>query len=298
MSPKDVSPLDPYLAELAGRQHGLVAAWQLAAAGYDHEAIKTRVRRGRLHRVQRGVYAVGHPVLTGEGRWLAAVISLGPAAVLSHGSAAWLWGLTRSGGALIDVTVPGRGGRSRRRDVRVHRAAEVERVVHRGVPVTTVARTLLDLAAVAPLGVVEGAVDAAERNGLFDLHAIERLPLQGHHGTARLRKAIELYDDAPTKEELERRFLRLCHDRGLPRPLSNAVVAGMECDFVWPAHRLVVELDGLKWHAIRRQLVSDREKDAALVLAGYRVHRFVWRQVVHRPDEVDATMRALLARAA
>lgn len=295
MTTKSASPLDAYIADLAARQHGVVALWQILAAGYGRDPVKTRVARQRLHPLFRGTYAVGHPAVTGEARWMAAVLSLGAHAVLSHVSAAWLWGLVTSGGALIDVTVPGRGGRQRRQGIRVHHAGEVERTVRNGIPVTTVARTLLDLAAVAPQRIMDRAVDAAERERLLDLAAIEALPLAGHHGTPKLRKALAAWDGAPTDEELERRFLELCQTRGLPLPASNAAVAGFGCDFVWPRHRVVVELDGLKWHATRRQMVSDREKDAALVLAGYRVHRFVWQQVVHRPDEVEATVRALLA---
>lgn len=297
MDRKGATPLDRFLADTAARQHGVVAWWQIHAAGYTRDLVDARLRRGRLHRINRGAYAVGHRSLTGDARWMAAVLSLGPGAVLSHRSAAALWGLADAPSPLIDVTVPGPGGRKRREGIRVHRA-EVERTVRRGIPVTTVARTLLDLAAVAPQRIVDRAVDAAERERLLDLAAIEALPLAGHHGTPKLRKALAAWDGAPTDEELERRFLELCQTRGLPLPASNAAVAGFACDFVWPRHRVVVELDGLKWHATRRQMVSDREKDAALVLAGYRVHRFVWQQVVHRPDEVEATVRALLATAA
>jgi hypothetical protein len=297
MTPKPVQPLDSYLAALAARQHGVVAVWQLVAAGYHREAVKTRARRDRLHRLHRGTYAVGHSALAPNARWMAAVLSLGPSALLSHRSAAALWGLADAPSARIDVTVPGRGTLSRP-GLDVHRAVEVERTVRNGIPVTTVPRTLLDLAAVAPQRIVDRAVDAAERERLLDLGAIEALPLAGHHGTPKLRAALAAWDGAPTDEELERRFLELCQTRALPLPASNAAVAGFSCDFVWPRHRVVVELDGLKWHATRRQMVSDREKDAALVLAGYRVHRFVWQQVVHRPDEVEATVRALLATAA
>lgn len=176
----------------------------------------------------------------------------------------------------------------------MHHAANVERAVHDGIPVTTPMRTLLDLAAVAPQRIVDRAVDAAERQRVFDLRQLDALPLAGHHGTARLRAAIAAYDGAPTKEELERRFLELCTARGLPRLISNAAVAGYECDFVWPRHALVVELDG-GHHLTRRQQALDREKDAALTLAGLRVHRFVWRQVVHAPGLVERTMWELLS---
>jgi hypothetical protein len=288
---------DHWVGELATVQHGVVAWWQLRDAGIPRAFVDTRLARGRLHIIHRGVYGVGHPVLGREGRYLAAVLALGPTAVLSHYSAAAHWGILppRDGGP-VHVSLPLR--RAKQRDgIRVHcpvAAFEEERVG--GIPVTTVAHTLLDLADVADRATLGQAVEGAERARVFDLEAIRRASASGRGGCRALSAAIAWYREAPTRSELERRFLVLCADHGIERPLVNTTVAGFVVDFVWPEQRLVVETDGHAWHS-RTDLAAerDRRRDAALTLAGYRTQRFTWRQVVDEPALVVAVLRSLLA---
>jgi hypothetical protein len=287
---------DRGVAALAARQHGVVARWQLRDVGMSDGQIAGRLERGRLHPVHRGVYAVGHRLLTREGRWMAAVLSLGPSAVLSHRSAAALWGLVADDGPRPDVTVPGRGT-LRRRGVLVHRTPAVQRTRHRGIPVTTPMRTLVDLAAVAPRRVLVRAVEHAERLRVFDLRELERL-MGRRPGAAALRAAVAAWDGAPVRSELERRFLELCDRHGLPRPLVNTLVAGLEVDFAWREPRLVVETDGLAHHGTRASAERDRRRDAVLAIAGWRVQRFTWRQVTDEPAAVAAVVRRLLGDAA
>lgn len=208
------------LAALATRQHGIVSARQLHRLGYSPEAVKRAVRAGRLHPVHRGVYAVGHELLTRHGRCLAAVAACGPRALLSHASAIWLWGLSPYYPAEVDVSVPHRG--HRRSEVRVHFSpalSEEDRAKHEGIPVTTVSRTLLDFAATSPSTRVERAVRTAERRSLLDLCTIEALlaRVRRHPGTRNLRAALAAYHSpAFTRSELEQRFLALVREAGCP----------------------------------------------------------------------------------
>ena len=291
---------DRYIARLADAQHGVVALWQLRDAGFTRGAIDSRLALGRLHIIRRGVYAPGNRLITQQGRWMAAVLSLGALAVLSHVSAAVAWGLLAPwSGARIHVTIPERNPRKRRTDLAVHRAPGVETTVHDGIPITTVAWTLLDLAATQRPRTVERAVEAAERLRLFDLADVERLTATQRPGCRALRVAIATYDDAPTRSELERRFLELCQDHGLPRPQVNVWLpeCAMEVDALWPQARVVVELDGRAHHGTAAAFERDRHRDAHLALAGYRTARFSWRQVVDEPATVAAVVRALLAPA-
>ena len=287
---------DRWVGEVAGRQHGVIAWWQIRDAGIPRAFVDTRLARGRLHIVHRGVYAVGHPVLSIKGRWMAAVLAGGHTAVLSHRTAAALWnllGTTES--AWIHVTVPGRSGVRRRDRVIVHRPALAPDVtVHDGIPVTGVVQTLLDLAATVDRHTVEQAADAAARQALVGPGTV--VPA-GCNGARLLREILAVHEPAPTRSELERRFLVLCREHGLPRPEVNAWVAGVEVDFLWPELRIVVETDG-SWHDAPGRRGRDHVKDAALTLAGLRVLRFTWRQIVEDPDTVVAVLRAVLQRVA
>jgi hypothetical protein len=178
---------------------------------------------------------------------------------------------------------------------------EDERTVHDGIPVTAVARTLLDLAAVARRRTVERAVEEAERRRLFDLGAVDVL-LQRHarrRGVPLLSAVIAAYrdDHLRTRQELERRFLGLCDESGLPRPEVNTMVGRYEVDFHWAEKRLIVECDGWSTHATRAAFERDRERDAWLTVKGYRVVRFTWRRVVSEPHQVAQLLRGLLAQA-
>jgi hypothetical protein len=290
------------IAALAARQHGAVARWQLLALGMHPRAISHRLAAGRLHQVHRGVYAVGHRVLGTHGRWMAAVLAGGPDAALSHAAAAALWELRPSAATIIDVTVPHTTGARSRPGLRIHRARRLPEHVatHVGIPVTTPARTILDLAAMLPRRPLERVLDQAENARLTDVASLVALARahRGHHGASRLIEALDRHTPGTTltRSELEERFLALCDANGLPRPLVNHVVEGRERDFVFAAERLVVETDGWQHHQGRGAFEEDRRRDAVLLRAGYRTLRVTHRQLTSDGDDVAATLRAVLAR--
>jgi hypothetical protein len=293
--------IDEALAALARSQWGVVSLVQLETLGLGPRGVQHRAESGRLRRVHRGVYAIGGAALPREGRDLAAVLACGKDAVLSHTSAAVHWGLLTYHPPQPHVTAP--ASRTGVPGIRLHRTRALdarETTTHRGLPTTTVARTLLDLAATAPPNHLEHAIGQALRNELYDHRAIEQA-LDGRPGTKALRRATA-EDPAFTRSELERRFRALCRRAGLPRPLSNHVVADRdhqphEVDFYFPSHRLVVEVDGWRDHGTRVAFERDRAKDAALVAAGYAVLRFTTRQIAADPDTVAARVRAGCSRA-
>ena len=288
--------LDVLLATLASAQHGVVAWWQLDAAGIPRDAVDVRLARGALHPVHRGVYAVGHRALTRAGRLMAAVLALGPTALLSHRSAAEHLGLLAPWpSSPVHVTVREGGGRRRRPGLRIHRVPGAPGTIHEGVPTTTVAWTLLDLAATARPETLARAVEAAERRRVFDLREIAPLLETARPGVPALRAAIEGYDDAPTRSEFERRFLALCAAHGVPRPVTNGIVEGFEVDFHWPAERLIVEADSLTFHGGRAAMERDRGRDAALALAGWHTQRLTWRQVAQEAAAIAGLVLHLLA---
>ncbi len=263
-------PGDGEVAALATRQHGVVATWQLQRLGYSYRQVAGRAAGGRLHRIHRGVYAVGHRRLSSKGRWLAAVLAYGTEAVLSHGPGVALFGLRPRPAGDIDVTVPGRS-RHGRKGIRIHSVralADADRTVVDGIPVTSLARTLLDYADVARHQRLRLALEAADRLELLDIRVIDELLARsgGHHGQAPLKAALaELSGSAPwTRSELERRFLALVRNACLPEPHANSIVAGLLVDFHWPRHRLVVEVDSYQYHRSRQAFETDRERDAAL----------------------------------
>jgi very-short-patch-repair endonuclease len=272
-------PRDQLLAMLADRQHGVAARWQLLALGFSRNAIQDRLNAGRLHRLYRGVHSVGYTRLTPRGRWMAAVLAGGQAAVLSHRAAVALWELRPSPSGPIDVTVPGRSRRGHD-GIRVHNVRVLhpaDRATLDGIPVTAVHRTLLDYAEIARPQQLRHALEAAERRELFDGRALEAMYARsrGRHGIRPLKAAInELIGPAPwTQSELERRFLALIREAGIEEPQANVIVAGELVDFYWPRHLLVVEVDGFEWHKTRRSFEDDRRRDGKLQLAGCRVLR-------------------------
>lgn len=271
---------DEVIARIAGRQHGVVAVRQLVEAGLDKSAISRRVSAGRVHRVHRGVYAVGHSALSREGRWLAAVLACGPGAVLSHLCGAALWELWPWSIAVIDITVPGLGGRAHRSGIVLHRSktlGEHDTTVRRGIPVTTPARTVADLRRVLSLAQLEKAIGRAEVLG-FDVG-----PQPG-------------LEPDMTRSELERRFLWICRRYGLPRPEVNSRVGPFEVDFLWAERRLIVEVDGFRYHGTRSAFEADRARDVHLKLLGYEVLRFTYRQLMDEPRTVASTLLALFGR--
>ncbi len=259
------------LAELAKRQHGVVSTPQLLDLGYSKAAIWRSCGSGRLHAVDRSVYAVGHTSLSRHGGCFAAVLACGPGAVLSHHSAAWLHGLARWSPAPFHVTGP--VARRPRLPVRIHRARrllDVDRHLVDEVPVTSVPRTLLDMAAAGPR-YLDRMLERAEELKLFDLRAVEDLLActRGHHGWGRLRRAIALYAPPPfTRSQFERRFLEAVTAAGLPRPATNFVEAGFELDVYWPEHRFAVELDSFATHGTKGAFERDRLRREDLKLAG------------------------------
>ena len=292
-------PVDGRVAELAQTQHGVVAHRQLLALGLGADAVQHRVTVGRLHTVHIGVYAVGHRLLSGHGRWMAAVLAAGSTAMLSHRAAAALWQLLSSAAPRLDVTVPGTSRRGPA-GVTVHRTRRLhpeDRAECEGIPVTSAARTLLDLAGMVRRRELERAVEAAERLGIFDFRSVDRLVDRsaGRRGRRALRSVLLDYREPSfTRSELERRFVRLCRAAGLRAPATNLWIAGGEADVAWPDHRLVVELDGHAFHATRAAFERDRKRDAELQLAGYRVLRVTHRRLEREPEELVAAIQALL----
>jgi very-short-patch-repair endonuclease len=294
-------PPDVEIAELAERQRGVVAHRQLVQMGLGRGEIWRRLDAGRLHALHRGVYAVGHRRLPAGGHWMAAVLACGPTALLSHRSAAALWGIRPTAATRVDVTHAGRT-RHNRSGIAVHRPRrlhEEDSTVRDGIPVTSISRTLLDLAAVVRPRQLAKAVEAAERLRVFDLTALERQMDRSPRraGLRSLRAALHEYVEPPfTRSGLERRFFDLCRKVGLPRPQTNVFLAGQEVDVLWPEQRVVVELDTRDYHQTSAAFERDRRRDATLQLAGYRVLRVTDRRLAREPHAVLGMLRALLSR--
>lgn len=259
---------------VAARQHGLVTTPQLHGLGFDKSAISRWAAAGRLHRIYRGVYAVGHTALSREARWKAATLACGEESVLSHRSAAELWRLVEPREGDIEVTVQQAGGRVKRDGLRIHRVPSLPLACiteYAGIPVTRPHRTLLDLRGRLEPGDFRRAVREAEVRGL----SID---------------ASSLVPDRTTSE-LERRFLALCHRHRLAEPEVNVIVAGLRVDFLWRGERLVVETDGYAYHRGAIAFNDDRARDARLAALGFEVLRFTWRQVVHERSATAALVR-------
>jgi very-short-patch-repair endonuclease len=282
------TPRDLQLAEFAAHHHGVVSVGQLRDLGFDRDAIARRVESGRLHRFYRGVYAVGHTILTPRGRWLAAVLACGEGAALSHRSAGALWGIRPTAAARVDVTVSHASGVRSTAAIAVHRTRRpAETVTRDGIPVTTPGRTLADLATALPRRQLEKAAEMAEAL---------RLPVEiedDHPGARRLREAMEHDLTTTTRSALEDEFPVLCDRYEIPRPLVNHRVEGLEVDFCWPDERLIVETDG-RHHLTRGAFERDWARDALLTAGGWRVMRFTTRQVRREPDTIAG--RVLSAR--
>ena len=240
--------------------------------------------------VHRGVYAVGRPELTLEGRFMAAVLACGPTAALSHGSAAQLWGFRPVRAGAIEVSTT-KGPHRRRPGIVLHRRTALgERDVtkHRGIPVTTPVCTLIDLAVRLPRAQLEAAVNEADKLGLAGPDALVAAVDEANRpGAAKLRSVIVTH--TLTRSALERRFLPIARKAGLPRPRTNERVNGHEVDFHWPELGLVVETDGLTYHRTPNQQAKDRLRDQAHTAAGLTQLRFTHEQVRSRPAEVART---------
>jgi hypothetical protein len=299
-------PIDVGIAELAERQHGIVALRQLQLLGLTKSAVSKRARSGRLHRVHRGVYAVGHPKLTGLGRWMAAVLACGPRAALSHRSAAGLWGLRPDNRHKSDISLPSPSARPREA-IGVHASVtltEADITAVDGIPCTTVARTLVDLGDVVPKRGVERAVEQSEVLRLFDLRAVEAAIERAgpRRGTGVLLSVLEELEGATlTDTELEEAFLALCRDAGVPTPEVNVWMTlhdgtAVKIDFLWRRERLAVETDGGHYHRTRQSRERDARRDQLLRLDGLEPVRFTGRQVAREPLWVSAIVSELIAR--
>jgi very-short-patch-repair endonuclease len=279
---------------LARRQHGVVARRQLTALGFSDEAIRQRIAKGRLHPVARAVYAVGRPELTQHGRWMAAILAKGPAAVLSHRSAASLYGIARQRGNAIHVSVPAHSRRRSSRGITVHRRKELGATQKLGVPVTTIEDTLIDLATQTTTDQLEQAINEADKRDLIDPDALrEAVADVKRPGAARMRKLLDGF--ARTDSPLERAFLRIAKQAGLPPPQTQAELNGHRVDFFWPGLNLVVETDGLRYHRTPAQQAADRVRDQDHLVAGLTALRFTRAQVQHDPTRVVAVLREVAA---
>ena len=290
---------DQIIAELAARQHGVVARGQLLAAGVGRRAIDGRIARGLLHPLHRGVFAVGHRRVSRDGWWMAAVLAGGERAVLSHRSAAALWRM-RDTGRTPEVTVARHRGS--RPGVQYHEAVlpPDELTVERGIPVTTPARTLLDLATIVTHAQLEHAFHEAEVLRLTSPTSLDALleRYAGRRGTQAIKRLLVDHHkngQAVPTSVLERRFLGLLGAQNLPRPTINPLSDHGELDARWHDQRLIVECDGFATHGTREAFERDRAKDRALQVAGWRVVRITWRQLTDDPDTIAAQLKALLA---
>jgi very-short-patch-repair endonuclease len=303
--------IDSRVAEMAARQHGVVTRVQMLAAGCSGSAIDRRLEDGRIRRLHRGVYRVG-PVMAAHAHEAAAVLACGPHALLSHLSAIAIWdpppgrdrrrvAAGRPPGDEVDVTVVG-GQRRSRPGIRVHTVRRLdadERTIHAGLPITTPARTLLDLAGVVGPRELERAVARAEREHLVDRATLESL-LDGHRGrvgTGALRAVLNREGGpALTRSEAEADFLELVRRAGLRAPRVNVNVGPYEVDFLWKPEGVAVEVDGFRHHASRPGFEGDRRKDAWLLGQGIQVIRVTWRQIQREPLATVTHVAQVLAR--
>jgi very-short-patch-repair endonuclease len=293
---------DPRVFDLARRQHWAITTSQLLATGLTPAAIRHGVAAGRLHPVHRGVFAVGRPDLTREGRWMAAVLSAGPGAGLAQVSAVLNWAIDDRAEGLPHVVVPASGGRRRRPGVVVHRSRTLtadDIVVRDGIPVTTLPRTLWDLAGLPPSRArLRPAVRQAVRlHGLDIARLLSELDGRPDARSARLLRVLALWVPRTevTESELEARFLALCARARIPAPDLQRRFGNRRADFVWHDCRLIVETDGAS-HLGLVALGEDRAKDRDLQMRGYAVIRFTWADVVNRPAQTAREIRAHRAR--
>jgi hypothetical protein len=287
------------LAELARKQHGVVSIRQLTGPlGYSRRSVARAEAAGRLHRLYRGVYAVGHTDVSPHGECLGAVLACGREALLSHYSAGWLWGISKARPAPFHVTTPTH--RRPRSPLRLHHArslAAEDRALELGIPVTSLARTLLDLAGAVDFDWLRRILKRSEELRLFDLRAVESALARntGHHGAAALRRAMAIYRPSPfTRSGLETEFFERCAAAGLPQPHMNYVEAGFELDAYWPEHRFAVELDVYETHGTHESFERDRERQEDLLLLGIGMTRVTGHRLAREPEEVMRRVARLL----
>src|SRR5215218_7778626 len=285
--PNKSDTINAAISRIAARQHGVVTARQLATVGLGRPAITERVSSGRLHRIHRGVYAVGHRGLSGHGRWMAAVLACGEGAALSHGSAATLWGLLRPIDGPTHVSISSTSGRSSRRGIHIHRCPSLAQpssspsyppaeggrgrrpltTQRDNIPVTTIPRTIQDLRASSlPEYLVRRAIRQAELKGL----------------------RLEGIESDRTRSDLETAFLALFASHRIPPPEVNPKIGRYEVDFLWRNEKLIVEADTFTYHRGSVSFEDDHARDLYLRQRGYAVLRFTDRQLEAEPDRIVA----------
>lgn len=288
------------MARLARLQHDCVHRQQLIAAGIGRHAIARRLTAQRLTSLHRDVYLVGHAKIGLMTRAMALALHFSGDGVVSHVLAGFVWGMIESAPQVIDVTLVGRSSRSRP-GVRIHRAAaldprEVRR--RRDLPVTSPARTVVDLAGVLDVLELENALAVCTHERLASSNqireAVGRVPSNAP-GVSILRRLLDQGGFARTRSHYERRMLALIAQAGLPRPLTNQMLVGCEVDMLWLDRRVVLEFDSRKFHGDWRAFENDRRRDQKLMAAGYRVIRVTARQLRDEPLAVIARLAAILA---
>jgi predicted transcriptional regulator of viral defense system len=288
--------------ELAGRQHGVVARRQLLALGFNAREIEHRIGRGRLHLVMRGVYAVGWPRLTKERFWMAAVLACGEGAMLSHRSAAALWGIGTEMPGVVDVSVR-RRAELKRQGLRVRGRASLateDVVAHDGIPVTAVTQTLVDIAAELSEREVERAVNEADKQDLIDPEALRSVldRYAGEPGAPTLRRLLDKRTFRLSDSDLEILFRPIAMEAGLPPPLTKQMINGFEVDFYWPELGLVIETDGLRYHRTPSTQARDAQRDRAHALAGMTPLRFTHHEIKFKSPQVEAELTRIARRLA
>lgn len=284
--------------DLIRRQHGVVARSQLLDFGIGSRSIEHRVAKGRLYPLWRGVYAVGRPEVNQNGHWMGAVLACGSEALLSHASAAALWGFAPAPRMAIDVLLP--FGRFRERPgIRLHRRRDLGPEHRRevaAIPVTDPVSTLVDLASCAPEWRVEQAISEADRLDLVSPEGLRRAvgALGPRPGMACIRRLLGF--DALTDTGLERKFLAIVRRAGLSVPETQVVVNGHRVDFYWPEMGVVVEADGWRYHRTPGEQANDRRRDQAHLKSGLTSVRFGEDQIRYRPDEVQRALAAVIGR--
>ena len=274
----------------------MITHGQLLGLGYSADAIRHRIRSGRLHCLYRGVYAVGRAELTDHGRWMAAVLACGEGAVLSHESAAALWDLRPHPAGAPRVSVAA-NRHPRQPGLHIHRRRTLlpdHLTTHHHIPVTDPVLTFVDLSTRLGRDSVEETINRADRNDLIDPETLRAslISLPPIPGLARLRATLDTRTFTLTDSELERRFLRLVDEAGLPRPLTQQRVNGYRVDFYWPDLRLIVETDGLTYHRTPQEQAKDRARDQAHMAAGTTPLRFTAAQIRHEPAAAIVTLVA------
>ncbi|HEX7244675.1 MAG TPA: type IV toxin-antitoxin system AbiEi family antitoxin domain-containing protein [Solirubrobacterales bacterium] len=283
--------------ELAGRQHGVVSRQQLLALGFTKSGIDHRVRRGRLHVVAHGVYAVGWPQTTRKRGWMAAVLACGEGSLLSHWSAAALWEIGEERASGIDISVR-RRCELRRPGLRVRGRPSLSPesiATIDGIPVTSVVQTLVDLATELAPRRLERAVNEADKRDLVDPDAL-RAALDDHvgePGSKPLRRLLDKRAFRLSDSDLETLFRPIAMEAGLPLPLTKQIVNGFEVDFVWPDLGLIVETDGLRYHRTPSTQTRDARRDRAHTLAGMTPIRFTHYEIKYEAARVKSELRQI-----